>query len=119
MGVMGPASRDLLASLSGADLSGEGFPFGTSREIDLGYYTVRATRITYVGELGWELYVPAEFAVGVYQDLITAGAACGLVNAGYYAIEAMRLEGGWQEWIAEHPRRENSNPIRRGRALRT
>ena len=68
-GVMGPRSRDLLGALSGADLSDEGFPFGTSREIDLGYYTVRATRITYVGELGWELYVPAEFAVGVYQDL--------------------------------------------------
>ncbi len=79
-GVMGPGSRDLLGALSGADLSDEGFPFGTSREIDLGYYTVRATRITYVGELGWELYVPAEFAVGVYQDLITAGAACGHVR---------------------------------------
>ena len=57
-GLMGPGSRDLLASLSGTDLSDEAFPFGTSREIDLGYFTVRATRITYVGELGWELYVP-------------------------------------------------------------
>src|SRR5215510_14234950 len=95
-GVMGPRSRDLLAALSGADLSDEGFPFGTSREIDLGYYTVQATRITYVGELGWELYVPAEFAVGVYQDLMAAGAAFGLVNAGYYAIESMRLEKGYR-----------------------
>ncbi len=100
-GVMGPRSRDLLGALSGADLSDEGFPFGTSREIDLGYYTVRATRITYVGELGWELYVPAEFAVGVYQDLITAGAAYGLVNAGYYAIEAMRLEKGYRAFGRE------------------
>src|SRR5437762_7074121 len=82
-GVMGPRSRDLLGSLSGADLSDDRFPFGTSRVIDLGYYTLRATRITYVGELGWELYVPAEFAVGVYQDLIAAGAEFGLVNAGY------------------------------------
>ncbi len=99
-GVMGPRSRDLLGALSGADLSDEGFPFGASREIDLGYYTVRATRITYVGELGWELYVPADFAVGVYQDLMTAGAAHGLVNAGYYAIEAMRLEKGYRAYRA-------------------
>jgi 4-methylaminobutanoate oxidase (formaldehyde-forming) len=100
-GVMGPGSRDLLGALSDADLSDEGFPFGTSREIDLGYYTVRATRITYVGELGWELYVPAEFAVGVYQDLAAAGAAHGLVNAGYYAIEAMRLEKGYRAFGRE------------------
>src|SRR5262249_25149992 len=63
-GVMGPRSRELLALLSDADLSDAAFPFRASREISLGYYTVRATRITYVGELGWELYVPCEFAVG-------------------------------------------------------
>jgi len=100
-GVMGPRSRDLLGALSGADLSDAGFPFGTSREIELGHYTVRATRITYVGELGWELYVPAEFAVGVYQDLMAAGAAYGLVNAGYYAIESMRLEKGYRAFGRE------------------
>src|SRR5215467_2804010 len=96
-GVMGPGSRDLLASLSDADLTEGAFPFGTSREIGLGYYTVRATRITYVGELGWELYVPAEFASGVYQDLMAAGA----VNAGYYAIESMRLEKGYRAYGRE------------------
>jgi 4-methylaminobutanoate oxidase (formaldehyde-forming) len=96
-GVMGPRSRDLLARLSRADLSNEAFPFGTSREIDLGYATVRATRITYVGELGWELYVPAEFAVGAYQDLVAAGA----VNAGYYAIESLRLEKGYRAYGRE------------------
>ena len=111
-GVMGPGSRDLLGALSGAGLSDEGFPFGTSREIDLGYYTVRATRITYVGELGWELYVPAEFAVGVYQDLITAGAAYGLVNAGYYAIEAMRLEKGYRAFGRELT--PDYNPVEAG-----
>jgi heterotetrameric sarcosine oxidase gamma subunit len=100
-GVMGPRSRDLLGSLSGADLSDAGFPFGTSREIDLGYFTVRATRITYVGELGWELYVPADFAVGVYQDLMAAGAAFGVANAGYYAIESMRLEKGYRAFGRE------------------
>ena len=59
---MGPRSRALLQKLSGADLSNAAFPFGTSREIEIGYARVRASRITYVGELGWELYIPAEFA---------------------------------------------------------
>jgi heterotetrameric sarcosine oxidase gamma subunit len=111
-GVMGPGSRDLLGALSGADLSDEGFPFGTSREIELGYYTVRATRITYVGELGWELYVPAEFAVGVYQDLAAAGAAFGVVNAGYYAIESMRLEKGYRAFGRELT--PDYNPVEAG-----
>ncbi len=93
-GVMGPASRALLARLTRADLSDAAFGFGASRQIDLGYSTVRATRITYVGELGWELYVPAEFAVGVYTALMAAGADLGAVNAGYYAIESLRLEKG-------------------------
>src|SRR4029077_3810002 len=93
-GVMGPRSRELLSQVSRADFSDEAFGFGTSREIDLGYATVRATRITYVGELGWELYVPAEFAVGAYEDLTAAGADLGLVNGGYYAIESLRLEKG-------------------------
>jgi len=95
-GVMGPNSRSLLQKLTRADLSNEGFPFATSREIDLGHATVRATRITYVGELGWELYVPAEFAVGVYQSLSEAGTEFGLVNAGYYAINSLRLEKGYR-----------------------
>jgi glycine cleavage system aminomethyltransferase T/glycine/D-amino acid oxidase-like deaminating enzyme len=95
-GVMGPRSRELLSLVSRADFSDEAFGFGTSREIDLGYATVRATRITYVGELGWELYVPAEFAVGVYEDLTAAGAGLGLANAGYYAIESMRLEKAYR-----------------------
>ena len=100
-GVMGPRSRDLLSRLSRSDLSNEAFPFGSSREIDLGYATVRATRITYVGELGWELYVPAEFAVGAYQDLMTAGADLGLANAGYYAIESLRLEKAYRAFGRE------------------
>jgi glycine cleavage system aminomethyltransferase T/glycine/D-amino acid oxidase-like deaminating enzyme len=100
-GVMGPRSRDLLSALTRSDLSDAGFGFGTSREIGIGYATVRATRITYVGELGWELYVPAEFAVGVYTDLMTAGQPLGLVNAGYYAIESMRLEKGYRAFGRE------------------
>lgn len=100
-GVMGPRSRDLLAKLTRADLSNEAFPFATSREISIGYSTVRATRITYVGELGWELYVPAEFAVGVYEDLLVAGADFGVATGGYYAIESMRLEKGYRAFGRE------------------
>ncbi len=100
-GVMGPRSRDLLSKLTRADLSNEAFPFGTSQEISLGYSTVRATRITYVGELGWELYVPAEFAVGVYEDLLAAGSDLGVGVGGYYAIESMRLEKGYRAFGRE------------------
>jgi len=95
-GVMGPRSRALLSRLTRADLSNDAFPFATSREIDLGYSTVRATRITYVGELGWELHVPTEFAVGVYEDLFGAGQDLGLINAGYYAINSLRLDKGYR-----------------------
>jgi heterotetrameric sarcosine oxidase gamma subunit len=101
LGVMGPKSRELLSRLTRADLSTEAFPFGSSREITLGYSTVRATRITYVGELGWELYVPVEFAVGVYEDLLEAGSDLGVVNGGYYAIESMRLEKGYRAFGRE------------------
>ena len=97
-GVMGPRSRQLLQRVSGADFSPEAFPFASSCQIDLGYATVRATRITYVGELGWELYVPTEFAAGVYDLLVSAGRDLGLVNGGYYAINALRLEKGYRAW---------------------
>jgi heterotetrameric sarcosine oxidase gamma subunit len=100
-GVMGPRSRELLSRLTRADLSDEAFAFGTSREISLGYSTVRATRITYVGELGWELYVPTEFAVGVYEDLLASGADLGVADGGYYAIESMRLEKGYRAFGRE------------------
>ncbi len=111
-GVMGPASRALLSRLSRADLSEAGFPFGSSRLIDLGYSTVRATRLTYVGELGWELYVPAEFAVGVYQDLMAAGAEFGVANAGYYAIESLRLEKAYRAFGRELT--PDYNPVEAG-----
>ncbi len=99
--VMGPRARALMQAVSTADVSNAAFPFGTSREIDLGYATVRATRITYVGELGWELYVPVEFAVGVYEALREAGRAFDVANAGYYAIDSLRLEKGYRAWGRE------------------
>ena len=101
LSVMGPRSRELLARLTRAGLSDAAFPFGTSRLIDLGPATVRATRITYVGELGWELYVPAEFAAGAFAALRDAGADLGLANAGYYAINSLRLEKAYRAWGAE------------------
>jgi glycine cleavage system aminomethyltransferase T/glycine/D-amino acid oxidase-like deaminating enzyme len=111
-GVMGPRSRDLLSRISRSDMSDQAFPFGTSREIDLGYATVRATRITYVGELGWELYVPAEFAVGAFEDLTAAGDGLGLLNGGYYAIESMRLEKAYRAYGRELT--TDYNPVEAG-----
>jgi glycine cleavage system aminomethyltransferase T/glycine/D-amino acid oxidase-like deaminating enzyme len=111
-GVMGPRSRELLSRLSRSDFGDKAFPFSTSREIDLGYATVRATRITYVGELGWELYVPTEFAVGAYENLMAAGADLGLVNAGYYAIESMRLEKAYRAFGRELT--ADYNPVEAG-----
>jgi 4-methylaminobutanoate oxidase (formaldehyde-forming) len=101
LAVMGPRSRELLQRVSTARFDGAHFPFGSSQEIDLGYATVRATRLTYVGELGWELYVPVEFAVGVYEQLMAAGPDLGLVDAGYYAIDSLRLEKGYRAWGRE------------------
>ncbi len=101
LSVMGPRSRALLGAVSKADLGNEAFPFGTIREVDLGYATVLASRRTYMGELGWELYVPVEFAVTVFETLHEAGAAHGLSDAGYYAIDTLRLEKGYRAWGRE------------------
>jgi 4-methylaminobutanoate oxidase (formaldehyde-forming) len=101
LGIMGPRSRDLLARLTGADVSNAAFPFATSREMWLGRAQVRASRITYVGELGWELYVPVEFAAGVYDALQEAGGDLGLKDAGYYAIESLRVEKAYRAWGRE------------------
>ena len=98
LGLMGPKSRELLSGLTSADLSNEGFPYLSSREIDIGYATVRATRITYVGELGWELYVPVEFAAGVYDMLVGEGERHGLRHAGFHAMESLRVEKGYRAW---------------------
>ncbi|MFL6101343.1 MAG: FAD-dependent oxidoreductase [Actinomycetales bacterium] len=111
-GVMGPESRALLSALTRADLSHEAFPFATSRMIDLGYPTVRATRITYIGELGWELYVPVEFAVGVYEQLLDAGRGHGLAQAGYYTINSLRLEKGYRAFGTDIG--PDENPVEAG-----
>ncbi|MCG8545229.1 MAG: FAD-dependent oxidoreductase, partial [Alphaproteobacteria bacterium] len=98
LGLMGPRSRELLASVTDADVSDEAFPFATMRQIEIAFAPVRALRITYVGELGWELYVPTEFATVVYDALQAAGEDVGLRDAGYYAMESLRLEKGYRAW---------------------
>ena len=112
LAVTGPQSRALMRRVSPADFDNAAFPFGASREIELGHAVVRATRVTYVGELGWELYVPVEFAVGVYEALHDAGRGLGLRNAGYYAIESLRLEKGYRAWGRELT--QDVNPIEAG-----
>jgi 4-methylaminobutanoate oxidase (formaldehyde-forming) len=101
LAVMGPRARELLSRLTKAPLDNAAFPFGAIREIGIGYATVLASRRTYVGELGWELYVPAEYAGGVYDALMDAGGDLGVRNAGYYAVESLRLEKGYRAWGRE------------------
>ena len=101
LALMGPASRAVLQAASGlsADaLSAQAFAFGDSREIEIGCAVVRASRITYVGELGWELYVPADTALHVFERLWTAGQAHGLALGGFHAINACRTEKGYRHW---------------------
>jgi 4-methylaminobutanoate oxidase (formaldehyde-forming) len=98
LSLMGPRSRDLLREVTADDLANDAFPFGTWRKITIGGAPVTALRITYVGELGWELHVPTEHALAVYHRLAAAGRAQGLRNAGYRAIESLRLEKGYRAW---------------------
>jgi len=110
--IMGPNARDLLQSVTPDDCSDRGFPFATSRSIELSYAIVRATRITYVGELGWEIYVPTEFMVGVYEELTSAGKAHGLVHAGYHALNSLRIEKAYRHW--GHDITDEETPLEAG-----
>jgi 4-methylaminobutanoate oxidase (formaldehyde-forming) len=96
--VQGPRSRELLSTLTSADLSNEAFPFLTAREIDIGYARVNAMRITYVGELGWELHVPADLALTVWDTLHEAGAPFGFRNVGLGAMGSLRLEKAYRDF---------------------
>ena len=101
LSLMGPRSRDVLEAVTRADVSNAAFPFGQVRTIGIAGSPVRALRITYVGELGFELHVPVENAGAIYDALMAAGAAHHLVNAGYRAIESCRLEKGYRAWGAD------------------
>ena len=98
MTVQGPRSRELLSRLSSADLSNEGFPYLTAREIDVHYARVLAMRVTYVGELGWELHVPADLALTVYDALVEAGQDLGYRDVGLLAMNSLRLEKGYRDY---------------------
>ena len=98
LSVMGPNSREVLSRLSRDDLSNDGFPFGTVREVGIAGAPVLALRVTYVGELGWELHIPTEYVVNVYEALMEKGADLGIRPAGYRAIESLRLEKGYRAW---------------------
>jgi glycine cleavage system aminomethyltransferase T/glycine/D-amino acid oxidase-like deaminating enzyme len=98
LGVFGPKARDIVAPLTDADLSNEAFPFGTLQEIDLAYARAIAVRRTYMGELGWELYVPTEFALGAFDALWESGAPAGLTPAGHHAMNSLRMEKAYRHW---------------------
>jgi glycine cleavage system aminomethyltransferase T/glycine/D-amino acid oxidase-like deaminating enzyme len=98
LNVQGPRSRELLQSLTSVDLANEAYPFRAAREIDIGYARVLCTRITYLGELGYELFIPAEQAVHVYDQVLAAGAKFGLVHAGLRALGSLRMEKGYRDY---------------------
>ncbi len=96
--VHGPKSRQLVSGLTSADMSNEAFPYLTMQEIDMGYALVKALRVTYVGELGWELYVPTEFTLHVYDMLVEAGQDVGLKLAGFQVLNTLRLEKAYRDY---------------------
>jgi 4-methylaminobutanoate oxidase (formaldehyde-forming) len=106
--IQGPRSRDLLASVTTQDMSNEAFPFRAAREIDLGFARVLCIRITYLGELGYELYIPAEQAVPVYDRLVEAGRAMGLRHAGLKALSSLRMEKGYRDYGHDI---DNTDPV--------
>jgi glycine cleavage system aminomethyltransferase T/glycine/D-amino acid oxidase-like deaminating enzyme len=99
--VMGPKAEALLARLSPDDLTKSGLPFSTTKEIDVGIARVRAARMSYVGGPGYELYVTADQCATLYDAIVAAGAEFGLRDAGYYTIDALRIEAGRRAWGAE------------------
>jgi len=98
LNIQGPRARELLASLTSADVSNAAYPFRTAREIDIGYARVLCTRITYVGELGYELFVPAEHALHVWDAVLEAGAAVDLKHVGLKALSSLRMEKGYRDY---------------------
>ncbi|KAI5763124.1 SARDH protein [Gulo gulo luscus] len=113
--IQGPASRAILQEVLDADLSNEAFPFSTHKLVRAAGHLVRAMRLSFVGELGWELHVPRPACVPVYQAVMTAGAKHGLVNAGYRAIDSLSIEKGYRHWHADL--RPDDSPLEAGLAF--
>ena len=101
LGLWGPAAREILQPLTDADLGNETFPYMRARQLSVGHVPCLAVRVTYVGELGWELYCPTEFGRRLWDTIWTAGAEHGLVAGGYKAIDSLRLEKGYRVWGAD------------------
>lgn len=112
LSLMGPRSRDVLASVTNADVGNAAFPFGAAREIEIAGHPVRALRVTYVGELGWELHVPIEGTGDIFDALMGAGDPYGIRPTGYRAIESLRLEKGYRAWGSDIT--PNDNPFEAG-----
>ena len=112
MGLWGPAARRLLQRLTRTDLGNETFPYLAARELAIGSVPCLALRVTYVGELGWELYCPAEYGLRLWDTIWEAGHAEGLVAAGYRAVDSLRLEKGYRVWGADIG--PDSNPYQAG-----
>ena len=117
LGVMGPRSRQLLSRLTSADLDNEAFPYLTHREIEIGRTLARAARISFVGELGWELSVPSDAALMLYDDIVAAGADLDLRDAGTNATGSLRLEKGYCSW--GHDIGPDDSPLRAGMGFTT
>ena len=98
LSIQGPRSRELLSLLSAADWSNAAFPFASAREVQIGYQSALAVRLSYVGELGWELYIPVPFTAAVYDALIGAGAQFGLRHCGYHCLNSLRIEKAFRDW---------------------
>jgi heterotetrameric sarcosine oxidase gamma subunit len=115
LNIQGPASRKLLQELSSDDFSDSAFPFATCREVRFGYQTALAVRLTYVGELGWELYIPTSFTQPVYDALIEAGKTHGLRHCGYHTLNSLRIEKAYRDW--SHDVGPADNPLEAGLAF--
>jgi len=101
LGLWGPRARDILQPVTKSDLSNEAFRYMTARDVSLGNVPCLAARVTYVGELGWELYCPAEYGAGLWDILWESGAEHGMLACGYRAIDALRVEKGYRVWGAD------------------
>jgi 4-methylaminobutanoate oxidase (formaldehyde-forming) len=112
LSLMGPKARDVLATVTKADVSNAAFPFGHVHEIDTAGHKVRALRVTYVGELGWELHVPIEATGEVFDALTAAGKPHGIRPVGYRALESLRLEKGYRAWGSDIT--PNDTPLEAG-----
>src|SRR5260370_19041251 len=100
IGLWGPAAREIMQPLTTADMSNQAFPYMTARELAVGSVPCLALRVTYVGELGWELYCPSEFGLRLWDTISEAGHEHGLVAGGYKAFDSLRLEKGYRVWGA-------------------